>query len=595
MKKYIKSLITFSLILFLCDAAFPREDIIIESRLFKGTRNERLSQDEIIISSLSEPFIVPVRSSDIQNEKWTVESMRRELSNLYQLRQVDHLASVNMIWDGRKKNLMKTIMLESSLLPIEFFPEIVSDQVANLRIRVTQMFGEGMKLTADFMQLQKERMAWIISGPLEITSSEMNAREILDTEITLNFSQPVVLGFPINGTSYFMEVRINHKKEAKNFSGVIDKYKEYTEMVSTNLDFSRPPNPVREVRPVYPAKCKEKEIEGAVILQVEIDAEGKVINVELLKGVQKNLDQSAVEALRQWKYQPVKKDGEPVPVTFTVTVDFKLRKAMNHQNPETHSENQGDLVEILEKCAEYCERLDNVSLHFFCKEEITEEVNYPRRWRSIVVDSAKFLAKKAPSPEGKNMYLYDYQLIRKGNSLDEQRILIEENGQEKNELDAQLKTMHFHHKFIVFGPLGLLSQEQQKNYEYKILKDVTYNKEKAVILEASPKFPHEFNSLYGKIWIRKKDFAILKIEWNQESLENFEEIEKIAEMLNSTPKITFISEFGFEKNNIRFPNKYSIEEIYISRLVGKRFIMSQTIVNYDNYKYFTVDTKVKYK
>ena len=578
MKTYIKILVTFSLILFLCNAAFPGEDIIIESRLFKGTKHERLSQEEIIISSLSEPFIVPVRSTDIENEKWTVESMQRELRNLYQLQQVDHLASANMIWDGKKKNLTKTILLERSLLPIEFYPEIVSDQSANLRIRVSQMFGEGMKLTADSMRLEKERMAWVISGPLEITSSEMNVRELLDTEITLNFNQTVVLGFPMNGTSYFLEVRINNKKEARNFSGVKDKYKEYTEMVKTDMDFLQPPNPVREVRPVYPKKCKEKNIEGAVILQVGIDAEGNVINVELLKGAHKNLDQAAVEALRLWKYQPVKKDGEPVPVTFTVTVDFKLRKAINNQKSETPTKNQKELEKILEKCAEYCERLENSSLYFVCEEAINEEI----RSRNSALPYVE-----------RNRYIYDYQLIIQGDSIEEQRILLKENGQEKDIVDAQLKTKRFHHKYIVFGPIGLLGQKQQKDYEYKILKEVIYKREKAVILEASPKFPHEFNALYGKVWIRKKDFNILKIEWEQESMENFEEIEKIAEWFKAKPKITFVSEFGFEENKIRFPNKYFVKEVYILPK-GRRYMWSETTVVYDNYKFFPVDTEVKY-
>ena len=237
---------------------------------------------------------------------------------------------------------------------------------------------------------------------------------------------------------------------------------------------------------------------------------------------------------------------------------------------------QEELELILKKCAEYCERLNNVSLYFVCKEEIKEKIY---NFRAVE----------------KNMYIYDYQLIRKGNSTNEQRILIEENGQEKNDLDAQLKTKRFQHKFIVFGPIGLLGQKQQKNYNYKILKNVNYKKEKAVILEALPKFPQENNALYGKIWIRKKDFAILKIEWEQESLENFEIIEKIVKRMNATPLITFISEFGFEKNKIRFPNKYSVEEVY--RYLprgGRRFRMSITTVIYDNYKFFIVDTKVKY-
>ena len=252
---------------------------------------------------------------------------------------------------------------------------------------------------------------------------------------------------------------------------------------------------------------------------------------------------------------------------------------------------QEELELILKKCEEYCERLDNISLFFVCKEEIKEKI-YPSPTRSgsvALLRSGELRENKLP----KNIYIYDYQLIRKGNSLDEQRILIEENGQEKNELDAQLKTKRFQHKFIVFGPIGLLSQKQQKNYDYKILKNVNYKKEKAVILEALPKFPQENNTLYGKIWIRKKDFAILKIEWEQESLENFEEIEKIAAGMNATPLITFISEYGFEKNKIRFPNKYSVEEIYISRR-GSRFLRSETTVVYDNYKFFIVDTKVKY-
>ncbi len=246
----------------------------------------------------------------------------------------------------------------------------------------------------------------------------------------------------------------------------------------------------------------------------------------------------------------------------------------------SHSDNpkmvdQEELELILKKCEEYCERLKNVSLYFVCIEEIKEKVYY---FRGVE----------------KNKYIYDYQLIRKGNSTDEQRILIEENGQEKNDLDAQLKTKRFQHKFIVFGPIGLLGQKQQKNYDYKILKNVNYKKEKAVILEALPKFPQENNALYGKIWIRKKDFAILKIEWEQESMENFEEIEKLAERRNATPLITFISEFGFEKNKIRFPNKYSVEEMYIHHRRGRRSLRSETTVVYDNYKFFIVDTKVIY-
>ena len=120
-----------------------------------------------------------------------------------------------------------------------------------------------------------------------------------------------------------------------------------------------------------------------------------------------------------------------------------------------------------------------------------------------------------------------------------------------------------------------------------------YKREKAIIVEAFPKFQNVINTLYGKIWIRKKDFSILKIEWEQESLENFEEIEKIAKQSKTQPKITFTTEYGYEKNNIRFPNKYSVDEFYLFSQ-GIKYKKSTIIVVYDNYKFFTVDTKVIY-
>ncbi len=69
------------------------------------------------------------------------------------------------------------------------------------------------------------------------------------------------------------------------------------------------------------------------------------------------------------------------------------------------------------------------------------------------------------------------------------------------------------------------------------------------------------------------------------------EIEKIAKRLNAKPKIIFVSEYAFEKNEIRFPSKYSVEEIYIL-FRGFNYSRSKTTVIYDNYKFFAVDTKV---
>ena len=268
----------------------------------------------------------------------------------------------------------------------------------------------------------------------------------------------------------------------------------------------------------------------------------------------------------------LKKQRVLISVLIFVLLSFQIFS----QTDNSKSGDQEELEKILEKCAEYCERLENSSLYFVCKETIIEEIR--PRYGSL------------PGLE-KNKYIYDYQLVRQRDAIDERRILLKENNRKKNIVDAQLKTKRFHHKYIVFGPIGLLGRKQQEIFEYKILKEISYKGEKAVILEALPKFPVEFSALYGKIWIRKRDFNILRIEWEQESLENFEEIEKIAKRLNAKPTIIFVSEYAFEKNEIRFPSKYSVEEIYIL-FRGFNYSRSKTTVIYDNYKFFTVDSKV---
>ncbi len=266
-------------------------------------------------------------------------------------------------------------------------------------------------------------------------------------------------------------------------------------------------------------------------------------------------------------------------IVFTTSIFSEFVFGVNNNT-------QSELNEILKKCAEYCQKLENSSLYYICAEEIKERIFYSSRPMMGILRHTRFFKE--------NTYIYDYQLIRKDKKINERRILIKENGKKKNVKNAQLKTKRFYHKHVIFGPVGLLGGEQQRNFDYKILKEVSFKGEKAIILEAIPKFPNKLETLYGRIWTRKKDFSVLKIEWNQESMRNFKEIEKIAKSLNAKPHITFISEYGFEKNKIRFPNKYSVKEAYLHLTKGT-FVRSLTTVTYSSYKFFTVETDVIYK
>jgi len=247
---------------------------------------------------------------------------------------------------------------------------------------------------------------------------------------------------------------------------------------------------------------------------------------------------------------------------------------------------QAELEVILKKCAEYCKKLEHSSLYFVCTEEIIERIYYFLRPTSIGLRPTGLFRQ--------NTFIYDYQLIRKDNKIIERRNLIEENGKKKDEKDASLKTEMFEHKYVVFGPIGLLSENWQRHHEYRILKEEKIRGEKAIVLEAVPHSGQELKHLFGKAWVRKDDFSILKIEWHQRSMGNFERIEEFAKELDAEPHITLISEYTFEKNGIRFPSKYFVKEEY-SHPYRRNFRRSETTVTYRNYKFFTVETNVHIK
>jgi TonB family protein len=85
----------------------------------------------------------------------------------------------------------------------------------------------------------------------------------------------------------------------------------------------REPRKTRNVSPAYPPEAVAARVQGVVILECTISAQGKVVSVRTLRSVPM-LDAAAIEAVRQWEYTPTLLNGVPVPVIMTVTVNFKL-------------------------------------------------------------------------------------------------------------------------------------------------------------------------------------------------------------------------------------------------------------------------------
>jgi hypothetical protein len=257
-----------------------------------------------------------------------------------------------------------------------------------------------------------------------------------------------------------------------------------------------------------------------------------------------------------------------------------------------------DLAAVLERCAGYCDRLSGAILDFVCTEEVDENIASLGMMRPSVrggSSGAVFFTRPVVSVEKRtrSRYQYDYQLVRtRSGEITETRVLLGENGHRVHEVDAPLKTKVFHYKYVVMGPVGLLGRAQQRGFDYSVVKETTFNHEPVFIIQAVPRPGSEGEVLYGKAWVRRSDAEILKIEWEPESMGNYEGIEEMAREMDMKPRLAFSSEYLFEKNGIRFASRLSVEEAYLTDK-GKAFVRSKTEVAYKDFKFFSVEYDVR--
>jgi TonB family protein len=101
------------------------------------------------------------------------------------------------------------------------------------------------------------------------------------------------------------------------------KLQEFREGAVAVKDDLKPPKLIKKVDPVYPEEARKKGVQGVVILEAKIDESGRVMDAMILRSVPE-LDQAAIDAIRQWVYEPMLINGNPVKALFTVTVRFQL-------------------------------------------------------------------------------------------------------------------------------------------------------------------------------------------------------------------------------------------------------------------------------
>jgi hypothetical protein len=282
-------------------------------------------------------------------------------------------------------------------------------------------------------------------------------------------------------------------------------------------------------------------------------------------------------------------------ILFLVLFFLSFLTQIFSQTPDSTKANQEELRVILKKCADYCENLKKMALNFVCQENIEESAHSYKKTKSISSGGFKSAAPvwqvglKLKRTK-KNTFVYDYQMIKKGDSLEEKRTLIKENKKKRNVENAELKIKGIKTKFLAYGPVGFLSRYWQQYFNYEIVGKDEINGKKTLVIDAAPTEEREENYYSGKIWVDENDYTILKIEWKPKYIEGYEE--DVTGGIKRT--VSWAAFYEFEKNGVRFPSKQLIEEYFITE-AGKEYPNNLTTINYDNYKFFQVEVDVDWK
>ncbi len=262
------------------------------------------------------------------------------------------------------------------------------------------------------------------------------------------------------------------------------------------------------------------------------------------------------------------------------------------ESPKNNTGRQ-TLDTILEKTADYCERVKDIALFYVCKEKVEDE-RYFFTNRNLLKFSMSSPEEIEPRRIRKKTYTYDYQLVKKEKELREKRILLEEDGKEKYEEDVEFRPVKYYGKYLVYGPVGFLSSQWQPGFEYRIVgKDVVEGKG-TIVIESIPREEREENCNYGRIWVNEEDFSIVKIEYDPLSIKDFEDELTQFPAGDLRKTVVWRISYGIEKHGVRFPSQQLIQEFYVNE-EGERILLEKISFSYEEYKFFVVETEVKYQ
>jgi TonB family protein len=580
--------------------AQTREPIVICVQLFQGIREqgrEGLKAIEIIPAA-SRPELASIKAGLGGSEAARTAAAFEALLEIFGLRAVDELFLHEAGWNGKDAPIDGWIFGKSISYRVGLLPKKISSQQIALYVAVDK------KKTTDR------------------TTMAGGAETIVARDLILDLGEPIVVGLPNPAGDYFMV--------AWAAVGTL-RAKRY--IANEKIYYVTPPKSRSQVQPYFPEELRRRNLRGRIGLLIKIDEKGNVRHVDVEKPLHAYLNYSAVQAFLQWTFEPVQIKEKPTKAAFRYGYDFNPWLYMQEETwavnppPGASVSDRGDLGRVLDLGAAYCQKLAAVASDYVCEESIQETHYDPlnnRRWAGIAVmtrsgeqqdrefenrppyglnaDQEIGVGRKEwvqwfqyvdPKRDKRNIYLCDYQIFRKDNTVQEHRNILKENGKKPADPNKSLQDRRYSALGALFAPLKVLAKNRQLKFDYWITGEEKINGKKARILTASPKSGDEDGIWWARIWVDKENFQVLKCEIEGVPIDGHEDILNECASLNIRPHFLMTYEYKNEKNGALFPLRSEILVAYSGIDAGGPVPRLKIFMNYDKYKFFGVATESK--
>jgi TonB family protein len=282
----------------------PGDEPTVKLRLFEGVKDGSLQPPQYLTSS----YLSSTISASIESEA-DIAREQSHLASVFNLKEVKLLTEADINWPEQREG--------------------------NKIFHMLDFDGKPYLITLSPLGELRKRNFHIVVMQNQPASGD---KVVLDTEIVLPNQKTAIFGFQnAQGRPFFLSLFIPRLPEAGGGTGR-DSEKVQTPGLSKKgqAEFERgavrcselvpPPRLIKSVDAVYPELARQAKVEGIVDLDIRTDTTGRVRDVRVLRSVPL-LDQAAVDAVRQWVFEPVNVEGAAVDAIITVGIGFSLKSS----------------------------------------------------------------------------------------------------------------------------------------------------------------------------------------------------------------------------------------------------------------------------